>query len=350
MANAAITAPMGVQPGNFDVMAVFDDVVTNFEADDITITAVSGNGITGVTFSVTGSGTNYTIQFQLPFDVMGSFSIAITGSVLVDGETMEETVMASPPTVAYDNRSTVNATWGTVIHRPEGVRVPVLFPMDVCLVQRANVDLQVVNPTYPAVATNNDEFDISVEQDSMSAATWYIDVDIPPNEAGSFDLDIVRRVLVCPDVLDDVTITALRVDYNTIEIAIMDFDLPTAVPGEIYDQKFAFNTIVQGIHQNNAQLVIREEGGQFGSALAYRWIGTGTPTLETDIRGTDPPPATDWELLLAPPGGHLGPWYGGVELQYLLMRYPLPVPDGASGVFNRLLDVIHEDSKIRGIR
>ena len=126
--SANITAPTGTQSGNFNVTVTFASAVEGFTAADITIAAVSGNGTTSVTYQVTGSGATYNVPFQLPEDVVGSFSISITGQV-VDSEDVEQDVIVTPRTVLYDNLTTnVGVTFKTVVYGEGGIIVvPVNF-------------------------------------------------------------------------------------------------------------------------------------------------------------------------------------------------------------------------------
>ena len=181
--SANITAPQGTQSGNFNVTVTFLSAVEDFIAADITITAVSGNGKTGVTFQVPGSGSGETfnVPFQLPSDVSGSLSIAITGQVTVSG--VSETVTATARTVKYDTKPNVTEVCGDAEYRDDGTIVqPIEFSEKVIVPSKSVFDLA------------------RVSGDALDGIDWYIvgentEFDmvfaIPSGRRGSFSVQPV---------------------------------------------------------------------------------------------------------------------------------------------------------------
>ena len=318
MPNAVITAPTDTQSGNFNVAVAFGVDVEDFTAANVDISGgPSGNGDTDVLITVSGSGQNYNVFFDLPDDVIGGFTIALTGNVTVSGAA--EAITATAKAVTYDNRSTINATWGPIDYQEDGViEVPVTFAQAVCYMERSNINLQRVSGT-------NTVFEVSVHQDSTNAAIWYVRVRVPIDTSGAFSLNFQRRVLLCPDVHDDVTIDPLTVNYGYITPFILDSDIPNEyVVGENFDIKMAFNTKVTGIANNNIQDVFILEGANLGTPDAYRWVGTSVPNIHDKLPDTLP---AEWTLLPSLPTLE--------EVQYLLIRFANITI--AEGVFNMTL-------------
>ena len=95
-ASFAITSDIVVNTV-FNGLITFAGDVTLFDETDILLTAVDGNGITGVTYTVTQqTPSTYSINFTLPSDVEGAFSVQATGMVLPAGETIEQAIAANP--------------------------------------------------------------------------------------------------------------------------------------------------------------------------------------------------------------------------------------------------------------
>lgn len=344
MPNATIQDLMATQIGNFSLEVTFGVAVSGFEKTDVNLRALTGNGITGVDFSISGVEpvASFMLMFTLPATAEGSFEISITGMVTPEGGSTPEAVMAASVVVVYDTTTNVTATFGTVEYREGNViAVPVTFGESV------------IAPKTAFTATR-------VTGDALTGITYVIrgegtdfelEFTIPPDREGSFSVSANGYVLkTATSVWDNVIITPITVVYNSIVISVVDFDLPIAIPNESYDAKYAFSAVVEGIHQNNAQTVIKEVLGQFGTATAYKWIGANPPTdteFKADIRNTDPPPPSDWAELTAPPGGHMGPWYEE-PLQYLLIRYDNVDPGLEGEEFARYLDTTKEMIRNRG--
>ena len=76
MPNATITAPTGTQTANFDVAVVFEEAVTGVEKTDFNLRALTGNGVMGVDYTISGTEPTetFTLNFTtLPADAEGSF-------------------------------------------------------------------------------------------------------------------------------------------------------------------------------------------------------------------------------------------------------------------------------------
>ena len=100
MAQATLYPPSGTQRGNFYVGVSFVDVVSGFTNADVTLTAVSGNGVTNVSQTVTGQGHAYNISVTLPDGQSGSLRVALSGSVNVGSNS--ESISATSVVIAYN--------------------------------------------------------------------------------------------------------------------------------------------------------------------------------------------------------------------------------------------------------
>ncbi len=340
MASVTFGDITGIQLRSFPVSMTFDVAVTDVTEEDIGLQSYTGQGITGVNLAISGAGTDYALAVTLPVNAAGSFNIFFASTVIPDGSATPEGVMGNDVTVFYDTRTSLAVTFGTVSVM-ENVYSFSLSTPDTIIIPEQTI-LQLSHVSGDAI----DGIDYNIIGTSSDGHTAQIF--IPINRFGTIEVNAVGSVYSLTQAKHvPVTGTAFQMMYNTYRIAIGEFDLPIAIPGEIYDAKFPFNAVVEGIHQNNAQIIIHEIGREFGSATAYKWVGTGEPDLAVDIRGTDPPPASDWAPLQSPPGGHQGAWYGEA-LQYLLMRYANVGMDFTGQPFKRYLNTLTEPIRNRG--
>ena len=101
----SLTAPQDVQSSAFDVGITFSKSVTGFEVGDITLTTSHTSGTSGTdnaTFTLAGSGTDYTATITPPADAAGNvltdtFDIGITFSKPVTGFETEDIVLITTP-------------------------------------------------------------------------------------------------------------------------------------------------------------------------------------------------------------------------------------------------------------
>ena len=321
---ANITAPAGTQSGNFNVTVTFASAVEDFTAADITIAAVSGNGITGVTFDVTGSGMTYNVPFQLPEDVSGSLQIRITGQVTVSG--VSESVTATARTVAYDNITSVAATFGTVAYRDNGVlAVPVTFAKAV--LAPAKSIFQITRGSGDALT--------DMRYRLVGEGTAYeLIFEIPPDRNGRFRIACDGDVLQKGTLLwDNIACSQKTVTYDTRVPFIENYDIPASyVHGEKFDVVLQFNVPVTFISpkekfgSDDATYLDHFifEGADLGLPTLYRKKNNTYPTGDIGtVSDTDPaPPTADW-----------GDPSTVIPSEIYLLRYA-QVNTSAVGIFN----------------
>ena len=334
MANATISAPTGTQAGNFVVTATFGTSVTGFDEMSLSVTAVSGNGITGITYKVMGMGSTYNIIFELPEDVEGSLSIDITGMVTPDGSSTPEAVVADAVTVMYDNITNVTATFGTPVYEENGViRVPLTFAEAVIAPSKSIIQFRKVS--------GDDLSGIEYRLVGQNTA-FKVAIEVPPDRNGSLELSIVGDVFKrSSGVWDNVIATPSDpISYRTIVPRIVDYDIPeNFTHNEKFDVRIAFNVPVTGLHLNNVQSIFLLEGAYLGTPTPYKWVGASPPDFNTAVPDTLP---ADWQQLTGAPGGHIGEWHGE-EGQYFLIRFG-SVQETATGIFNITL----KENTLRG--
>lgn len=350
MAIANITAPQGTQQGDFTVGITLDVGVTDLTADKLSATAVSGNGITGVTFEVLPDtdmdASTYNVMFYLPEDVEGELEIDITGMVTRVGSSTPEAVTANSVTVAYDNITNVSVTLGTPEYRDGGqIAIPVTFAENVVAPSKT---------VFPISSVNNSDLSGFTYVLYGEGTAYELVVTVPPNRSGEFRISANGHVLKASTLVwDDVVVTPLDVAYNTTLPLIVDYDVPgTYEFGENFDFRVALHVPATGWHLNNTFSEIWiEEGTLLGTPTPYKWTGANPPDIHAAL--PDNLSGTDWQQLAAPPSPPTpgmndfnddGTQWHGEEGQYFLVRIQVSNPD-AIGVPQYSL---RSDNSLRG--
>lgn len=151
MINANITNYTKVHNGAFSINIAFDRSVTDFTKSDITFRAVSGNGITNLTFSeITGIGSSYMLSVTVPKNVAGAFSVEIDGQVSVSGES--QSVVATSRTFNYDTIPNVTTTMKQVDYQENGeISLHLAFSADVLWFDKTDLRIQRMAGDDPAL-------------------------------------------------------------------------------------------------------------------------------------------------------------------------------------------------------
>ena len=110
MINANITNHIDTHIGSFPINITFAQPVTDFTPADITLTAQNGNGLTAITHTLTGTDATYILSVNVPPNVEGAFTLAITGTVNINGTS--HNVIATPRIFRYDTVFNVPITFG----------------------------------------------------------------------------------------------------------------------------------------------------------------------------------------------------------------------------------------------
>ena len=255
MANATIGNIRGTQTGSFNIVVSFSDddavpiVVTDLEKSNFVLTAISGNGVTDVDFSIsdTAPSTSFNLGFSLPSRQEGSFRVEMTGTITPQGGT-SETITSNRIVVYYDTISTVGSSFGSETFQGVKVTVPLTFIESV-------------------IASDNSIFHVEhVSGDDISDIEYYLNGSgttfellfvIPLNRKGAFRVfangDVYK---ISSGIWDNIAIAPKTVDYDTTVIKIIDTVEPAVI--NTSSQRAGYDVLVR-----------------FNEALPV--TGTGTP-------------------------------------------------------------------------
>lgn len=216
--NAVISNDISTHIGNFTVNIAFAEEVTDFVISDLTFTAVDGNGLTDISRVLTGSGGNYMVNVSVPADVKGSFSVAITGEVLVSG--VAERVVATVKTFRYDTIFDVRTAFLPLRYSDleNEVILPIQFDEDVIwfdksdlFVKRRAGSLAYLLEHY--VRGEDSDYEVVFHP---ARGTW-----------GAIGVDITGEVIKESDLVREiVNVDPVLISYNNLPGVLADVDTP----------------------------------------------------------------------------------------------------------------------------
>jgi len=309
MAVGTLTPPTGTQTGSFNVIVALDTAVTDFTADNVAMTAVSGNGITGITFTITpGEGMGHNLFFNLPEDVVGSFRIELTGQVTPEGTSTPEALTSNAVTVVYDNFSEVSVVFGSVEYRAGGVvAVPVTFGENVVAPSKT---------IFQASRLTGDNLSGIAYALVGEDASYELIFDIPTGRKGTFRLSGDGYVLKSSGIRDNINVSAITIIYNMKSPKFV-FELPSVLNRGRNDLFYDFEELVWKLDSTKIEV-----DGISVEPTIYRAVATDARPAAPAVLGSD------WELAV---DGHTE------HARYYLFRFSMPedqLPGGLNVVFD----------------
>lgn len=272
MVNSNITNFISTHIGNFNINIAFADDVQDFALTDITFTAVSGNGTTGLSFAFSGADADYMIAVTVPNSVQGTFSAEITGQVTVAGRAQD--VVATVRTFRYDTIFDVTVGFGNLTYTADGdITLPVGFDEAVLWFDKTDFQFTKVagiglyDMTYTLLG-DNDTYKVVF---SGSKNTW-----------GAFLIDLTGEVVKADDLVREiVNVNPLLVSYNKLQPIIDDLGAPYKTADGYWNVPIDFTYPVAGFSVDN--LII---GVEYSLPVLYQG-------LTLDVKPTESPPVYD---------------------------------------------------------
>lgn len=294
--NAVITNNIGTHIGDFPINIAFAAEVSDFVLSDLTFTAVSGNGTTGVVFrQVTGSGANYMVAVSLPSNVEGAFSVEITGQVAVNGVVQD--VVATVKTFRYDTIFDVSTVFLPLRYNDaeNEIVLPVQFGESVFWFDKSDLSIEekVGTPAYLIehyVRGEDANYDVVF---NPAPQTWGA---ICVNIAGEVvkETDLVREI---------VNATPMLISYNKLPVLIKDVATPTKSKDGYWNVIVTFEYPIENFSAGDMILGINTT-----ALLMYRGL-----TLDVQPDDVLPDIGKHYDPTVAPANHKIGDWqYHGV--------------------------------------
>ena len=296
MINANITNYIDTHIGSFPINITFAEAVTDFTLGDITLTAQNGNGLTGITYALTGTDATYILSVNVPPDVEGAFTFAITGTVNIDGT--PHNVIATSRTFRYDTVFNVPTTFGDPQHDPASPQIvlPITFGEDVLWFDKSDLQVQHIAGA-PA-----HQMDYYVRgQNANYEAVFTPDIDT----WGAFSVDITGEVVKEANLVREiVNAHPTLIAYSTLTPTISNIGTPYKTADDWWNIyiTFKYPVIGFGIHS-----IIT--GIDYERSFIYR--GTA---LDVPPDAPPPPFSADYDYVQAQQQHCVGDWVS-VDLQ-----------------------------------
>ena len=218
MATGVFSVRAGTRVGNFSIPLSINGAVSGLSTANLNAVAVDGNGITGVSFAVNGSGARYNISVNLPNAATGRFRLSLQGMVTSVGSGVTEAITSNEVTIAYDTASVVVANWGTIEYRDGGeIVLPVIFGEDITYLHKTDFTLaRVAGDEVWEVIDDYWLVQRADSQGNVDARTFYLHFLMVPGNSGRFRVSITGYVFkTATTIRDDVRIDPIEVPYNT---------------------------------------------------------------------------------------------------------------------------------------
>lgn len=269
MATAVINPPSGTAQGDFTVGITLDVAVSDFTVNTLSVTAVSGNGITGVTFEILPEddmdAATYNVMFYLPEDVSGVLEIDITGMVTPEGSSTPEAVTVTAVQVMYNTVTNVTATFGDhPVYKENGeISVSITFGEPV-----------IASKTIFRVSHVSGDDLVGMDYILLGEGTAYeLVFFVPADRSGEFRISADGNAFLTGSrIWDNVVATPKTVRYSTIIPRIKTYDIPDS-----YTASEIFDVIIQ--LDTDATISPAPTGGTFLDHFIFEGADLGTPNL-----------------------------------------------------------------------
>ena len=268
---ATLTGPENTQTEDFNVNAVFGEGITSLPESVVDVLPREGNGDIGVTFIITGSGDSYVIEFTLPDDVEGAFTVQIIGNVTATGGVTPEVVMANTVTIYYNTQL---ITYRENSSGDLEIVVPIQFSENVLFLTKEHFD---ITKEYTTVGIVSDIID-DIEYYLLGMNRDYQLVFIPKiDRIGVVGIDLNKSIIKEFELLSTMEFATdfipINFTYDTRIPKLVDWDILPIITEGIWDLYLEFDIESTGLIKDK----LLQEGADLGDYVIYRWNGVSIP-------------------------------------------------------------------------
>ena len=262
----SFTEPSGTQAANsFTVPITINKSVTGLTTDDITLTTTRTSGTGDATFTLSGSGTDYTATITSPTTAKGTVTLEVAKDAVTDGTRTGPASKATSNAIAFDTTvATVSFTEPAGTQVADSFTVPITFSKDVTGFATSDITVTTTRASGTGGAT------VAL---SGSGASYTATVTLPTAAQGTVKLEIAKNAVT------DGTRTgpASKAASSTINfdttVPTVTFTEPTGTQtGSTFDVGIDFSKSVTGFSISD----------DMDATIEY----TGTGTLSFSLSGS----------------------------------------------------------------
>ena len=249
------------------------------------VTAVAGSGTdhtynigdgrtVALSLSSDGEGGNFAIDVSgLPSEMSGSFTVGVTGNVMVDSAS--DMLSGAAKTINYDTLTSLGASFGTVEYRDGGViAIPVTFAFDVIAPSKTIFDITRVS------GDDIEDFEYYiVGQDTAYELIMVLPVGLKGRVSVGVSGTVFKEF---SGTYDTVSATAIEFNYN-MKLPTFSVEIPPRLQGGINDFFYDFEELVFNFDSSKISVL-----GSNLTPSIYRAVATDTrPAAARTLSSSD---------------------------------------------------------------
>ena len=240
---AKITGEIGTKTGNFRLAVTFNEDVSDFTDDYISVLPI----IPGSSFSVSGIGRNWIISFTMPSNIAETeitVSISEILTVIVGSQSLN--IHSASVTITYDSTSDIVA----IFREPEYNLINELLEI------KTQIDFITSEDDHSEILglEKTDFHLLRVEGDDINDfnywitgedLTYFLHIVPEKDRSGIFQVDLTGHVFKMDGVTNEIVlINPIDIPYGTEIPNIINYDIPASVTKGIWDVYIEFNVFV----------------------------------------------------------------------------------------------------------
>ena len=123
--------------GKFSIQVALSKTIEDFTEDNITLTGDT----TGVEYNFNIISNSVVLQFKLPKDTSGKFTITTTGEVTNIETNETDTLEIVSTDIQYDTKKTITIEYGDPTYNNNEIKLPITFPEDIKILTKNHFNI-----------------------------------------------------------------------------------------------------------------------------------------------------------------------------------------------------------------
>ena len=281
IATVDFTEPIGTQVGDtFDVPITFSQSVTGFAAADITITTTRTSGAGDATFTLSGSGKDYTATVASPTAAKGTITLEVAADSVTDGTRTGPASKATSSAIAFDTTvPTVSFALSTTTKTSTTFADSITFSKSVTGFDQNDITITTTRTSGTGDAT----FTLV-----GSGKLYTLTITVPTAAAGTVTLEIAADSVTDGTRTGPSSKTSFVINFDTKSPTVTFTEPAGTQAGTTFTVPITFSQSVTGFDQNDIKITTTRTSGTGDATLTLSGSGkdyTATVTSPTAAKG-----------------------------------------------------------------